>query len=115
MYGYAGRILRVDLTGGKIVKQPFPIEWGVKFLGGSGVNDWILWNDVGPDVDPLSPSNELIFGVGPLGGTMLPLGCKVRVTTRSPLTGIFGDASAGGFWASVLITFKPQSCRYRRV
>ncbi|MEM2093544.1 MAG: aldehyde ferredoxin oxidoreductase family protein [Candidatus Bathyarchaeia archaeon] len=102
MFGYAGSILRVDLTDGKIIKQPFPVEWGAKFLGGSGVNDWILWNDVGPEIAPLSPDNELIFGVGPLGGTILPLGCKVRVTTRSPLTGIFGDSNAGGFWASAL-------------
>lgn len=102
MFGYAGSILRVDLTGNRVSKQAFPEEWGARFIGGSGVNDWILWNEVGPEVDPLSPYNELIFGVGPLAGTMLPLGCKVRVTTRSPLTGIFGDSGAGGFWASEL-------------
>ena len=98
-YGYAGAILRVDLTRRKIVKQALPLEWCVKFIGGSGINDWILWNDVSPNIDPLSPDNELIFGVGPLAGSMLPLGSKVRVTTRSPLTGIFGDSNAGGFWA----------------
>jgi aldehyde:ferredoxin oxidoreductase len=102
LYGYAGIILKIDLTKEEIMRQHFPREWAVKFLGGSGVNDWILWNDVGPEVDPLSSDNELIFGVGPLAGTMLPLGSKVRVTTRSPLTGIFGDSSAGGFWAAEL-------------
>lgn len=102
MYGYAGNILRIDLTKREITKQAFPLEWGAKFLGGSGVNDWILWNDVGPNVDPLSPNNELIFGVGPLAGAGLPLGSKVRVTTKSPLTGIFGDSNAGGYWACEL-------------
>ncbi|MCX8204172.1 MAG: aldehyde ferredoxin oxidoreductase family protein [Candidatus Nezhaarchaeota archaeon] len=102
MFGYAGSILRIDLTSRRIVKQALPLEWGARFIGGSGVNDWILWNEVGPEVDPLGPDNELIFGVGPLAGTILPLGCKVRVTTRSPLTGIFGDSGAGGFWASEL-------------
>lgn len=102
LFGYAGTILRADLTKGKITKQVFPREWGAKFLGGSGVNDWILWSDVGPEVDPLSPDNELIFGVGPLAGAVLPLGSKVRVTTKSPLTGIFGDSSAGGHWACEL-------------
>ena len=102
MYGYAGSILRVDLTSKKIVKQPFPLEWGAKFLGGNGVNDWILWNDVGPEVDPLSPDNELIFGVGPLAGSGLLLGSKIRVTAKSPLTGIFGDSNAGGYWACEL-------------
>lgn len=102
LYGYAGTILRVNLTKEKVTKQAFPREWGAKFLGGSGVNDWILWNDVGPEVDSLSPNNELIFGIGPLTGTVLPLGSKVRVTTKSPLTGIFGDSSAGGYWGCEL-------------
>jgi len=101
-YGWAGTILRIDLSKMKVTKQPFPLEWRVRFLGGSGVNDWILWNEVGPDVGPLSPDNRLIFGTGPLTGTILPLGSKTRVTTRSPLTGIFGDSSGGGLWSSEL-------------
>lgn len=101
-YGWAGRILRVDLTKSKITRQALPLEWRTKFLGGSGVNDWILWNEVGPEVEPLSPENRLIFGVGPLAGTILPLGSRTHVTTRSPLTGIFGDTNAGGFWNCML-------------
>jgi len=101
-YGWAGTILRVDLTENKVTKHPFPVEWGTRFVGGSGVNDWILWEEVGPEVDPLSPDNRLIFGVGPLVGTIVPLGSRTHVTTRSPLTGIFGDSNAGGFWSSKL-------------
>jgi len=101
-YGWAGRILRVDLTRAKITKQALPLEWRTKFLGGSGINDWILWNEVGPEVEPLSPDNRLIFGVGPLVGTIVPLGSRTHVTTRSPLTGIFGDTNAGGFWSWML-------------
>ncbi len=101
-YGWAGTVLRVDLTENRITKEPFPESWGAQFLGGSGVNDWILWNEVGPEVEPLSPENKLIFGVGPLVGTIVPLGSRTHVTTRSPLTGIFGDTNAGGFWSSRL-------------
>ncbi len=101
-YGWAGNILRVDLSQKKITKEPLPASWSAKFLGGSGINDWILWNEVGPEVEPLSPENKLIFGVGPLAGTIIPMGSRTHVTTRSPLTGIFGDTNSGGFWGSTL-------------
>lgn len=101
-YGYAGCILRIDLTEGKIAREPLPDSWTARFLGGSGVNDWILWKEVTPEISPFSPENRLIFGVGPLVGTAIPLGNRTHVTTRSPLTGIFGDSNAGGFWSSRL-------------
>jgi aldehyde:ferredoxin oxidoreductase len=97
-YGYAGMILRINLTNKKISKQPLPREWALRFIGGSGINDWILYNEVGPDADPIGPENKLIVGVGPFAGTIFPLGSKVRVTSRSPLTGMFGDGSAGGWF-----------------
>ncbi len=101
-HGWAGNILRVNLTEERLVKEPLPESWGAKFLGGSGINDWILWNEVPPGVGPLDPDNRLIFGVGPLAGTIIPLGSRTHVTTRSPLTGIFGDSNAGGFFSSML-------------
>ena len=100
--GWAGNILRVDLTEGKVTSEPLPESWQTQFLGGSGINDWILWNEVPPEVEPLSPENRLIFGVGPLAGTLIPLGSRTHVTTRSPLTGIFGDSNGGGFWSTML-------------
>ncbi|MEK7354424.1 MAG: aldehyde ferredoxin oxidoreductase family protein, partial [Chloroflexota bacterium] len=101
-HGFAGKILRVDLTEKKVTKEPLPDAWKTRFLGASGINDWILWNEVPPEVEPLSPENRLIFGVGPLAGTLIPLGSRAHVTTRSPLTGIFGDGNGGGFWSSAL-------------
>jgi len=98
MYGYAGAVLRVDLTNKKVIKQHYEREWQRLFLGGSGVNDWILYNEVKPKVAPLDPENRLIFGVGPLAGTIFPVGSKIKITTRSPLTGILGDAASGGRW-----------------
>lgn len=86
------------MTSGKVFKQPLKREWQRLFLGGSGINDWILYNEVPPPVSPLSPENKLIFGVGPLAGTPFPLGSKIKITSKSPLTGIFGDAAAGGSW-----------------
>ncbi|MFC2010014.1 aldehyde ferredoxin oxidoreductase family protein [Chloroflexota bacterium] len=100
--GWAGNILRVDLSANKITTEPLPDSWQSRFLGGSGINDWLLWNEVPPEIGPLSPENRLIFGVGPLAGTIIPLGSRTHVTTRSPLTGIFGDSDSGGFWGTTL-------------
>jgi aldehyde:ferredoxin oxidoreductase len=98
MYGYAGAILRINLTNKKISKQYCKKSWQRMFLGGSGINDWILYNEVEPHVSPLDPQNRLIFGVGPLAGTIFPAGSKIKITTRSPLTGMLGDAASGGTW-----------------
>ncbi|MBI2849806.1 MAG: aldehyde ferredoxin oxidoreductase family protein [Chloroflexi bacterium] len=101
-HGFAGNILRLDMTAKRATTEPLPDIWCTNFLGASGINDWILWNEVPPEVEPLNPENRLIFGVGPLGGTLIPLGSRTHVTTRSPLTGIFGDGNGGGFWSSTL-------------
>ena len=97
--GYAGRILRVDLATGKLVSVDFPKELAYDFLGGSGLGTKILWDEVGPEVEPLSPENELIIAVGPLTGTIYPTAGRFEVVTKSPLTGIYGDANAGGHFA----------------
>ena len=51
-----------------------------------------------PHADPLSPDNPLIFGFGPAVGTTFPCATRFTVTAKGPLTGIFGDSNAGGFF-----------------
>ena len=94
--GYAGRYLRVDLSSRKITKPGLPEELASQFLGGNGFGTKILWDEVGSDVDPLSPENKLIFASGPLTGTIFPTAGRLEVISKSPLTGIYGDANAGG-------------------
>jgi len=97
--GYAGRILRVDLTTGKLVSNNFPKELAYGFLGGNGIGTKILWDEVNPQVEPFSPENELIIAVGPLTATIYPTAGRFEVITKSPLTGIYGDANGGGHFA----------------
>ncbi|MEW5933865.1 MAG: aldehyde ferredoxin oxidoreductase N-terminal domain-containing protein, partial [Bacillota bacterium] len=99
MYGYAGKILRVDLTRGEVRKEPLDGNLVRRFLGGTGYASWLLYREVGPHVDPLGPDNKLYFFTGPFTGTMWPQGNRYVVTTRSPLTGIWGEAHAAGHWA----------------
>ena len=97
-----GTILRVDLGSGKIEREPLREDLRVKYIGGRGINSRLLFEEVGPEVDPLSPENRLIFGTGPFSGTKAPSFARFTVTTRSPLTGILGDANAGGHFGPAL-------------
>jgi len=95
-YGWIGTILRVDLSNGKIVKEPLSEDLAYNFIGGRGINSKILYDETGPDTDPLGPDNRLIIGTGPTSGTLGLGGGRFTVTAKSPLTGILGDARAGG-------------------
>ncbi len=103
MYGWAGSILEVDLTSGKIVKRPLKADFARKWIGGEGFGAKTLWDEVGPEVeDGLDPRNVLIYATGPLCGTIAPSSGRLEIITKSPLTGIFGDSNTGGFFSPEL-------------
>jgi len=97
--GYAGKILRVNLTSREIKEQQVNRELAYTFLGGSGFGTKILWDEVGLEVEPFAGENRLIFAVGPLTGTIYPTAGRFEVIGKSPLTGIYGDANSGGHFA----------------
>jgi aldehyde:ferredoxin oxidoreductase len=101
MYGWAGKILRVDLSKGKIVEQSLPKELARNFIGGRGINVRILLEETKPGTAAFDPENLLIFGTGPLTGTLAPGTGRFNVTTRSP-QGFLGDTNCGGHWAPEL-------------
>jgi aldehyde:ferredoxin oxidoreductase len=102
MYSYGGTILRVNLTGATIHHHPTEEHLARAFLGGRGLNVKRLWDELPAHTDGLSPKNVLVFGVGPLAGTIFPGGSRFNVTAMSPQTGILGDSNAGGFFGSEL-------------
>lgn len=99
-YGYAGKILRINLTNNSIKIKPTEKRLMAEFLGGRGFNSKRLYDETSKDVDPLSPQNKLMFATGPLVGTAFPLGARFNVSAKSLLTGILGDSNAGGHFAA---------------
>lgn len=97
-YGWAGTILRVDLTNMKLSREPLSWEFATKYVGGLGFAARILYDEVGPEVDPLEPENVIIMGNGPLCGTTAPSGSRYDLIAKSPLTGVFGCSDGGGFF-----------------
>ncbi len=102
MHGYGGAILRVNLSDGSIQRQPTEEGLARAFLGGRGLNVKRLWDELPAHTDPLSPDNILVFGAGPLVGTLFPGGARFNVSALSPQTGILGDSNAGGFFGPEL-------------
>src|SRR5512143_2362003 len=98
MGGWMGSVLDIDLTSGTVKTTPLDMEMARLFLGGRGLGARMLWDEVGPDVDPLSPQNVLILAGGPLTGTGYQTSNRFSVSTKSPLTGTVLDANSGGFW-----------------
>lgn len=96
--GYTGQYLQTDLTRGKITKLPLEKKWARHYIGGSGMAARILYDEVPPKVDPLSPKNVLIFATGPITGTVYPPSGRYCVVTKAPLTGIWGEAHSGGYF-----------------
>ena len=90
--GYAGKLLRIDLSNNEIQKEDLDSELIEDFLGAEGIASKILYDEVKSDTDPLGPENRLIIMTGAFVGTSVPCGIKSTVVSKSPLTGIYGEA-----------------------
>ena len=101
-FGYAGKILTVDLSSSDYVVKDTPFDLMVNYIGGKGFGAKILYENLKPGCDPLSEENILIFATGPLTGTLVPASGRIVVCTKSPLTGIWLDSLAGGFFGPEL-------------
>jgi len=92
-YGYAGQVLYVDLTRGTTKKEPLDPEWAKKYIGGFGFTVRLLYEQLKPGADALSPDNVIVLGAGALGATMA-LGCsRISAATKFPETGAVGSAN----------------------
>jgi aldehyde:ferredoxin oxidoreductase len=95
MFGWNGKFLRVNLSKNKAVAEEYGASIAKNFLGGRGFAAKILWDELKPGIDPLSPENKLVFATGPLTGFALPSSGKLVVAAKSPLTGGYGDGNIG--------------------
>ncbi|MEW6364876.1 MAG: aldehyde ferredoxin oxidoreductase family protein [Acidobacteriota bacterium] len=101
-YGYAGRILKVDLGTGRVETEETLQGDRAKYLGGKGLATRILYDMTKPGLDPYDPAMPLIFSTGPVTGTSVPQSNRFVVTTRSPLTGAIANSTCGGDFATKL-------------
>lgn len=99
MFGYMGRVLRVDLTKNRILVEDLDEKFAAEYVGGVGFGTKILFNELKPGIDPLGPENKLVFSTGPVVGTGAPAASRWFVSGKSPL-GILGEATGGGYFGT---------------
>jgi len=96
MFGWRGKILRVNLTKGMVHEEDLDPQVAKDYIGGRGLGIWLLNKELDPQCDPLSPANIMVMATGPLTGTGVPTGARYSVMTKSPLSGGITCSNSGG-------------------
>ena len=94
--GFAGQQLRVNLDQWEAYAEPISAEISRDYLGGIGYATRLLYDELGENVDPLSPENIMILATGPLSLSQVPGGGSLMLCFKSPLTNIWGKSRVGG-------------------
>ena len=95
--GYAGKLLKINLSDSKISMEDTPVDF-IENIGGICYGAKVLYETTEKGLDPLSPKSPLMFLTGPITGTEVLMSGRHAVVAKSPLTGIFGYAMCGGFF-----------------
>ena len=102
-HGYAGKILRIDLSSGKITNTP-TADYADRFLGGRGIANKIYWDEVPASVSAFDPENRMIFVTGPLAGFSGLAGSRWQVCGKAPAMSPeeYSYSNLGGRWGGQL-------------
>ncbi|MBT3363730.1 MAG: aldehyde ferredoxin oxidoreductase family protein [Chloroflexi bacterium] len=94
------KIAYVDLSTGEIDIKPIPLAIRKKYLGGRGLDMYILYNHIKPGIDALGPENVICISAGILVATPSSASGRTHVAAKSPLTNFIGSTNMGGFFAA---------------
>ena len=96
------RIIHINLTKNTISIQKIEESLFRKYLGGSGLAVKFLYEQKNYNISPLHSDSSLLFFSGLLTGTPVPTASKLSICAKSPLTGIWNEATVGGSWGAEL-------------
>jgi len=96
------KIAYINLSTGEVETTPIPLEMRKLYLGGRGLDMYLLYNHTKKGIDPLGPDNVLLVSAGILVGTLASASARTHVAAKSPLTGFVGSTNMGGFFAPEL-------------
>jgi len=96
------KIAYINLSTGNVETQPIPLDLRNKFMGGRGLDAYLLYNHAPEGCDPMGPDNPLLISGGLLTATCASATARTHIMAKSPLTGLLGSANMGGFFAPEL-------------
>lgn len=101
-YGWAGKILRVNLTNGNITMED--TSKYKDFVGGMGIGYKVMYDEVPAGTKPYDEANKIVFGVGPLTGSGAPCSSRTNITSLLPSNPYHAvaDSHMGGNFAAML-------------
>ncbi len=94
--GYAGKVLKINLSDREIGEYPWTDADRQMYLGGKIMAAKILYDNLQAGTDPFSPDNVLVVSTGPMTGTNAPSSSRFNVSALSPLTGFCASSNCGG-------------------
>jgi aldehyde:ferredoxin oxidoreductase len=97
-----GKIIDIDLTDSRVTTREFTEQLAREVLGGFGYNIEVLYSELEAETDPLGPGNIMVVSLGLLTGSAAPSSSRVHFNALSPLSGLIGSSSVGGFLGSKL-------------
>jgi aldehyde:ferredoxin oxidoreductase len=107
LYGYAGQMLRIDLSEGKFSKEPLEADFVRQFIGGVGFGAHYLYREHPRKVEWSDPQNRIIIANGPLSNTPVGGSGTMCVVAKGPMTNLATSSQANGYWGGFL-----KSCGY---
>lgn len=96
MFGWLGKLLRVDFTTRQITREPIDSEVLLRFIGGKGLATHYLYHEVPPHANPLGAENRFYLAAGPAQGSRVPITGRCAAVSKSPLTNLYIDSAIGG-------------------
>ena len=96
------KVAIINLSTGEITTESIPEKMRRLYLGGRGLGGYLMTNHIEPGIDPLGPDNAVVISAGFISGTVAPASGRTHVGGLSPLTGGFGSANTGGYFAPEL-------------
>jgi aldehyde:ferredoxin oxidoreductase len=99
---YWGKILHIDVSNRKTHVQHVDEAWLKRYVGGVCMASRLAYDNIPKGADPLGPENALCFANSAFAATMVPVGTKYAVATKSPLTGFLGDCLAGSYFSAAM-------------
>jgi aldehyde:ferredoxin oxidoreductase len=100
--GYVGKILRVELTQGKISVEPLGRAFIEKWVGGAGFCAHFLYDEVPAGIEWGDPDNRMIWASGPLAGSGVYGAGTFNVAAKGPMTNMAGCSQANGYFGAYM-------------